>query len=381
MPHQRHGLAWLLWREKQRPSGGILADDMGLGKTLTSIALVMKDKQLGIEKKSAIQADMKSSQGTLVVCPASLVHHWKKEIERRVKPLKLTVCLYHGPTREKSSERLSRYDVVLTTYSIVAIEAKGLVETEASKKKPNNAWLNTKDAPDEKERKKRKDSPVCQIHWRRIILDEAHNIKNPKCMTSVAACFLEAESRWALTGTPIQNNTKDLFAIVKFLRCSPFDELKVWSRWVDDKSTRGTERMNTLVKSLLLRRTKDQTDTLGRPLVALPSRNSIVHNVSLTGNEKEVYDLLQHYSKNMLKAFIEDKGNKEAGKATYGERCSKESENNAQTIVMGKSIDELLDMFGLLHRQVNAGAILLMVLRLRQCCSHLSLLQEVCPSF
>ena len=83
----------------------------------------------------------------------------------------------------------------------------------------------------------------------------------------------------------------------------------------------------------------------------------------------------------MLTAFMEDKGKKEAGKATYGERCSKESENNANKTVMGKSIDELLDMFGLLHRQVNAGAILLMVLRLRQCCSHLSLLQEVRPSF
>ena len=54
---------------------------------------------------AAIQANMKSSKGTLVVCPASLVHHWKKEIEKRVKPLKLTVCLYHGQTREKSPER------------------------------------------------------------------------------------------------------------------------------------------------------------------------------------------------------------------------------------------------------------------------------------
>ena len=70
--------------------------------------------------------------------------------------------------------------------------------------------------------------------------------------------FYITESRWALTGTPIQNNTKDLYAIIKFLRCRPFDEFKVWTTWVDDKSARGRERMNTLVRSLLLRRTKQQ---------------------------------------------------------------------------------------------------------------------------
>ena len=70
--------------------------------------------------------------------------------------------------------------------------------------------------------------------------------------------YSSIESRWALTGTPIQNNTKDLYAIIKFLRCSPFDEFKVWTKWVDDKSSRGTARMNTIVRSLLLRRTKEQ---------------------------------------------------------------------------------------------------------------------------
>ena len=56
----------------------------------------------------------------------------------------------------------------------------------------------------------------------------------------------------------MQNATKDLFAIIKFLRCSPFDEVKVWSQWVEQKGARGEERMNTLVRSLLLRRTKQQ---------------------------------------------------------------------------------------------------------------------------
>eukprot|EP00794_Sanderia_malayensis_P003749 gene3749-4271_t len=370
MTHQRQALTWLLWREKQNPSGGILADDMGLGKTLTSISLIMKDKQNGFQKKEKVPSEMKDSSGTLVVCPASLVHQWKSEIERRVKPLHLTVCLYHGSSRERNIEKLSRYDVVLTTYSIVAVETKDLCKEEIEKsKRKENAWMSTADPPDVKERKTNRDSLISQIHWRRIILDEAHTIKNPKCITSVATCYIEAESRWALTGTPIQNDTMDLYSIIKFLRCSPFNELKVWKKWVDDRSSRGKERMNTLVKSLLLRRTKEQKDAVGKPLVSLPERQALIHNVKLTGNEKEIYNLLHLYSKNMLRSFVKDKGNPGAS--------SGESQVDMNKKILGKSFQELLEMFGLENRHVNAGgALLLMVLRLRQCCSHLSLLHQ-----
>ncbi|XP_065053319.1 transcription termination factor 2-like isoform X2 [Rhopilema esculentum] len=375
LPHQRQALAWLLWREKQTPSGGILADDMGLGKTLTSIALILLDKQLGFTKKSTVSPSLRDASGTLVVCPASLVHHWKKEIDKRVKPLKITVCLYHGPTREKSADRLARYDVVLTTYSIVEREAKDLVDSSSLKKKKSDAWLTTKGPPPATDRCKRRDSPLCQVHWRRIILDEAHTIKNPKCMTSMAACCLEAESRWALTGTPIQNNTKDLYAIIKFLRCSPFDEFKVWTKWVDDKSTRGTARMNTIVRSLLLRRTKQQH------LTCLPTRDSVIHNISLCNNEKEVYDLLQLYSKNMLKTYLDNKGeetrNRGIASQSYAARDDKQDTLSGKKFIFGKELHEFLDMIGILKQDINAGTILLLVLRLRQCCSHLSLLLQV----
>ena len=81
-------------------------------------------------------------------------------------------------------------------------------------------------------------------------------------------CFLE--SRWIVTGTPIQNQTMDLYSLIKFLRVSPFDELKVWKREVDNKCASGTRRMNSIVNSLLLRRTKDQTDQkTGKPLVCI----------------------------------------------------------------------------------------------------------------
>ncbi|NWH98757.1 TTF2 factor, partial [Tichodroma muraria] len=112
LQHQKQALAWLLWRESQRPCGGILADDMGLGKTLTMIALILAQKQLKTEKRketleiwlSKNDFTVIPSHGTLVICPASLIHHWKKEIERRVASGKLRVYLYHGPNRDKHAE-------------------------------------------------------------------------------------------------------------------------------------------------------------------------------------------------------------------------------------------------------------------------------------
>ena len=76
------------------------------------------------------------------------------------------------------------------------------------------------------------------------------------------------ESRWVVTGTPIQNNTMDLYSLIKFLRVSPFNELKFWKHEVDNKTASGRKRMNSIVTSILLRRTKDQTDAkTGKPLV------------------------------------------------------------------------------------------------------------------
>ncbi|KFQ88559.1 Transcription termination factor 2, partial [Phoenicopterus ruber ruber] len=128
--HQKQALAWLLWRESQRPCGGILADDMGLGKTLTMIALILAQKQLKTEKRkekleiwlSKNDSTVIPSHSTLIICPASLIHHWKKEIDRRVGCGKLRVYLYHGSNRDKHAEVLAEYDVVVTTYSLLSKE-------------------------------------------------------------------------------------------------------------------------------------------------------------------------------------------------------------------------------------------------------------------
>uniref|UniRef100_G3SYX1 Helicase ATP-binding domain-containing protein n=1 Tax=Loxodonta africana TaxID=9785 RepID=G3SYX1_LOXAF len=112
-------------------------------------------------------------------------------------------------------------------------------------------------------------TPLLRIVWARIILDEAHNIKNPRVQASVAVCKLQACARWAVTGTPIQNNLLDMYSLLKFLRCSPFDEFNLWKSQVDNGSKKGGERLSILTKSLLLRRTKDQLDSTGKPLVIL----------------------------------------------------------------------------------------------------------------
>ena len=92
-----------------------------------------------------------------------------------------------------------------------------------------------------------------------------------------------------MTGTPIQNKELDMFSLVRFLRCSPFDEYNVWKQWVD-KSPMGQQRMNTLVKSLLLRRTKDQKSTVtGKEIVPLPEKETIVHRMKLSNEENKVY--------------------------------------------------------------------------------------------
>eukprot|EP00061_Rhincodon_typus_P018980 g48390.t1 len=217
--HQKQALAWLLWREKQKPSGGILADDMGLGKTLTMIALILAQR-----------------------------YNRKEETEKN------------------PDEWISKTEVMGLGCAVEGVLT--LTETKLSH------------------------SPLLKIAWSRIILDEAHNIKNPQVQTSMAVCKLQAKARWAVTGTPIQNNLLDMYSLLKFLHCSPFDEFKLWKNQVDNGTRKGGERLKIITKSLLLRRMKDQLDADGKPLVVLPQKFNRSHKLKLSDEEEAVYNVL-----------------------------------------------------------------------------------------
>ncbi|XP_063112254.1 transcription termination factor 2 isoform X2 [Cavia porcellus] len=362
--HQKQALAWLLWRESQKPQGGILADDMGLGKTLTMIALILtqKNQQKSKEKdKVAVtwisknDSSVYTSHGTLIVCPASLIHHWKNEVEKRVNSSKLKIYLYHGPNRNQHAKILSTYDIVITTYSLLAKE----IPTKKQEKDVPGANLSVEGFS----------TPLLQIVWARIILDEAHNVKNPRVQTSIAVCKLQARARWAVTGTPIQNNLLDMYSLLKFLRCSPFDEFNLWKSQVDNGSKKGGERLSILTKSLLLRRTKDQLDSTGKPLVTLPQRKFQLHHLKLSEDEETVYNVFFARSRSALQSYLKRQEN-------GGNQSERSPDNPFHRVAREFGSSEHGCLVATELQKSSTVHILSQLLRLRQCCCHLSLLKS-----
>ena len=179
--------------ERDKPPevlGGILADMMGLGKTLSILSLIVGSLETAnewetTEHLSNMDRDrdrvlIRNSKATLLVSPLSTLANWEDQIATHIKPGALKYYVYHGSNRVKDIDALAQYDLIITTYSIVASEYGG--------------------------RAKRKDiEPLLQTNFFRIVLDEAHMIREQSTQQSQAICALSAQRRWAMTGTPVQN--------------------------------------------------------------------------------------------------------------------------------------------------------------------------------
>lgn len=251
LPHQVEGVSWMIDKESGvrkngvLPHGGILADDMGLGKTVQSVALILLNsrpppdakKEYPKQKLPGKQVD----RGTLVVAPLALIKQWEGEIKSKVtRSHALKVLVHHGPSRTKSAAELKKYDVVITTYQILASEHVGSDMT-------------------------RSDGPrigCFGVHWYRLILDEAHSIKNRNAKSTLACCALNSWNRWCLTGTPMQNNLDELQSLIKFLRIKPYCDLPSWKDQITQpmKSGRGglaMARLRHYLSAFMKRRTKD----------------------------------------------------------------------------------------------------------------------------
>ncbi|KAH6702636.1 ATP-dependent helicase RIS1 [Verticillium dahliae] len=248
LPHQVEGVEWMKGRElgpvkKGRvPKGGILADDMGLGKTLQTISLILSNQKPPKDDKE--KGWKKHFEGvektTLVVAPLALIRQWEAEIKDKVERSHgLKVCVHHGPQRTKRFKDLAMYDVVVTTYQILVSEHGHSSDADNGVK-----------------------AGCFGLHWWRVVLDEAHTIKNRNAKSTKACCALRAEYRWCLSGTPMQNNLEELQSLIQFLRIRPYDDLAEWKDQIEKPLKNGKghiaiRRLHSLLRCFMKRRTKD----------------------------------------------------------------------------------------------------------------------------
>ncbi|KAL2821027.1 SNF2 family N-terminal domain-containing protein [Aspergillus granulosus] len=192
-PFQLEGLNWMTRQEKTQYKGGLLGDEMGMGKTIQAVSLLMSDYPAG--------------KPSLVVVPPVALMQWQLEIKEYTNG-KLKVLIYHNSNskvKTLSKKDLLKYDVIMISYA-------GL---ESMHRKEWKGWNRNDGIVKE-------DSVIHSIHFHRLILDEAHSIKQRT--TSVArACFaLQSTYKWCLSGTPVQNRIGEFFSLLRFLEARPF---------------------------------------------------------------------------------------------------------------------------------------------------------------
>lgn len=269
-------------------SGGINADDMGLGKTIQTIALIAADPKA-------------NSQPTLILAPLSVMSNWSGQIESHIDPEKpMRVLTYHGKSKQKQGPKdFQQYDVVISTYETMSSEYwEGATGGGKISKKGTRS------------------KGLYSVHWRRIVLDEGHQIRNPNSKRARAACGLEGSSRWILTGTPIVNKLDDLYSLIKFLRLrGGLEQREIFSGTLLRPLKAGKEEAEILLKALMstlcLRRMKS-FDWIN---LKLPTITSHQYPIEFLPEEKEKYDAFATEAKGLLVAYQTRKN--KAEESTY----------------------------------------------------------------
>ncbi|CAE6447713.1 unnamed protein product [Rhizoctonia solani] len=251
---------------------------------------------------------------------------------------RIRVYVYHGPSRRPDPAYLADFDAVITTYSTLAVEysrqvkslepiraaqaqARQEEEEDEDEEDGNASDSASSDGIEETDqygevissaRKKVKKgvkrkkpgamftvgpeatSPLQSVNWFRIVLDEAHSIKEPTTIGSRACCDLIADRRLCLTGTPVQNKLDDVYALIKFIRLEPFDDKAVWTEYIGGPAKfgqpLGIARLQAIMKSITLRRTKETKKPDGTPILSLPPRRDELRLLQFEAEEKAVYD-------------------------------------------------------------------------------------------
>ncbi|NEM96423.1 DEAD/DEAH box helicase [Pontibacter burrus] len=257
-PYQKAGYNWLHFVQNYK-FGGCLADDMGLGKTVQTLAMLQRRKENGAESAS------------LLVMPTSLVYNWLNEAQKFTPNLR--ILNYTGTYREKNVALFSEYDVVLTSYGIMRLDAE-LLKT---------------------------------YYFDYIILDESQAIKNPDSTTSRSVRELKARHRLILTGTPVENSTMDLWAQMSFINPGllgnqHFFRNEFLKPIEKDKDEHKTRRLHALIKPFILRRHKSQVAK------ELPEKIEHTTFCKMTEEQELAYEETKSYYRNKILKSLEENG-------------------------------------------------------------------------
>eukprot|EP00903_Cladosiphon_okamuranus_P011919 g11195.t1 len=237
--------------------------------------------------------DVDARLGTLVVCPMSVLSNWETQLAEHVKEGALDVYPYHGGSRNQDAKFLAKKDVVITTYDTLASDFAASGGEEALQEDEAAAAAGGK-------RKRR--HGVMSLGWNRIVLDEAHTIRNNKTMKHKACLALSSRNRWCLTGTPMVNKPEDIGSLFSFLRLTPASNPRVFTqaigRPIRSGSEAGLARLRVLVKSVCLRRTKS---ILGGKV---PPKVVEIHRVEMDDRHREAYNTLFNSARAAFKAAL-----------------------------------------------------------------------------
>ncbi len=258
-PYQKAGYNWLCFL-REFNFGGCLADDMGLGKTIQALTLLLSEhKQNGAKDPS------------LIVTPTSVVFNWMAEIERFAPSLR--VYNQTGVDRDRTKKRYDEYDVVLTSYGTLRRDI-----------------LFLKDVP-----------------FNYVILDESQYIKNPLSQTAKAVRLLQARHRLALTGTPVENSTIELWSLFSFLNPGLLGNLNyfkgAFARPIEQsRDPEAAELLRKLVFPFILRRTKDEVEK------DLPPKVENLVYCEMSPPQKKLYNHWRDYYRAALLKQISEVG-------------------------------------------------------------------------
>ncbi len=257
-PYQQKGYDWMTLLQ-QVGAGACLADDMGLGKTLQSIAMIARYVELHPKSRN------------IIICPASLMYNWQQELQKFAPSIKTEI--YHGPNRQKETLTEGETSVLITTYHTMRSDA----------------------------------DLVCEQAYGVAVIDESHNIKNPATQIAQAVMKLRAGFRLALSGTPVVNNTFDLYTQLNFAVPGLFGSREFFKREYADPIDyhRDEEKINALKKltaPFILRRTKEQVAK------DLPEKTESVLWCNMTGLQREVYDSILEKTRSSIFLDIKSKG-------------------------------------------------------------------------